>query len=82
MLTQLLQPQERDELRKIISVYKANRREIFESYVFPIGNEPDNESWTGFQIYHPEKKTGYLMIFRELHNTGKDQQNEIKIYEG
>ena len=78
MLTQLLQPGERDELRKIISVYKANRKEIFESYVFPIGNEPDNESWTGFQIYHPEKKTGYLMIFRELHNQEKTCKMKLR----
>jgi hypothetical protein len=77
MLTQFLKPGEREELKKIISVYKANRREIFESYVFPIGNEPDNESWTGFQIYHPEKKTGYLMIFRELHN--KDNSCNMKL---
>jgi len=68
MLTQLLKPKERDELRKIIGLYKKHRKEIFESFVFPVGDEPNNASWTGFQMYHPEKKTGYLMIFRELHN--------------
>jgi hypothetical protein len=72
MLTQLLQPKERDELRKIIKVYKDNRKEIFESYIFPIGTEPNNASWTGFQVYHPEKKSGYLMVFRELHNPDKN----------
>ena len=68
MLTQLLQPAERDELKKIINTYKLHRAEIFSSYVFPIGNEPDNKSWAGFQICHPEKKSGFFMIFRELHN--------------
>ncbi len=77
MLTQLLQPAERDELKRIIAIYKANRKEIFESYVFPIGSEPDNESWTGFQICNPEKKTGYLMIFRELYN--KERYNNMKL---
>lgn len=78
MLTQLLEPAERDELRKIISIYKENRKEIFESYVFPIGDEPNNTSWTGFQVYHPEKKTGYLMVFRELHNNEISAELELK----
>ncbi|MDN5214905.1 hypothetical protein QQ020_22685 [Fulvivirgaceae bacterium BMA12] len=68
MLTQLLEPEERDELRKVIATYKANRQGIFQSYVFPIGDEPNNASWTGFQLCDPDKSTGYLMIFRELHN--------------
>jgi len=78
MLTQLLQPKEREELKKIIAIYKANRKDIFESYVFPVGDEPTNESWTGFQIYHPEKKAGYLMIFRELHNPDKKAMIKLK----
>jgi hypothetical protein len=77
MLTQLLKPAERDELRKITSVYKENREDIFESYVFPVGEEPDNASWTGFQIYHPAKNTGYLMIFRELHN--KEEKGSLDL---
>jgi hypothetical protein len=77
MLTQFLKPDEREELKKIIGTYKENRREIFESYVFPVGNEPNNASWTGFQIYHPEKKSGYLMVFRELHN--KENVAEMKL---
>ncbi len=78
MLTQLLKPKEREELRKIIGVYKENRKEIFESYVFPIGDEPNNASWTGFQIHHPNKKTGYLMVFRELHNEEKTKEISLK----
>ena len=68
MLTQLLKPEEKEELKKIIGTYKEHRKEIFGSYVFPIGVEPDNASWSGFQIYHPEKKFGFLMVFREFHN--------------
>ena len=68
MLTQLLEPEEKEELKKIIGIYKEHRKDIFESFVFPIGDEPDNASWSGFQMYNPEKRSGYLMIFRELHN--------------
>jgi len=77
MLTQLLQPKEREELKKIIGIYKENRKEIWESYVFPIGDEPNNASWTGFQFYHPEKKSGYLMVFRELHNNETEHELEL-----
>lgn len=78
MLTQLLQPEERDELRKTIGVYKENRKGIWENYVFPIGHEPNNASWTGFQIGDPENKTGYLMIFRELHNMENTKEISLK----
>lgn len=78
MLTQLLKPEERDELREVIKTYKENRKELFESYVFPIGNEPNNASWTGFQIHHPDRNTGYLMVFRELHNNENTKELALK----
>lgn len=81
MLTQLLKPEERDELRNVIRVYKEHRRDIFESYNFPIGDEPSNDSWTGFQLYHPGKKTGHLMVFRELHNAEKSYTFDLKFLE-
>lgn len=77
MLTQLLKPEEKTELKKIITTYKEHRKEIFESFVFPIGAEPNNASWTGFQMYHHEKGSGYMMIFRELHN--QEPTKEIKL---
>ena len=77
MLTQLLKPKEKEELGNIIGTYKKYRKEIFESFVFPIGDEPNNALWTGFQMYHPEKKSGYLMVFRELHNKESSKRIEI-----
>ncbi|GAA3612861.1 hypothetical protein Q4Q39_03990 [Flavivirga amylovorans] len=78
MLTQFLKPEERDELREVISVYKAHRKEIFNSFVFPIGDEPNNASWTGFQIANKENNIGYLMIFRELHNIEEKKIMKLK----
>lgn len=78
MLTQLLKPEERDELRNIIGLYKKNRKEIFERFVFPIGEEPNNASWTGFQICNPDNKTGFLMVFRELHNGEKQHTLNLR----
>lgn len=78
MLTQFLKPGDRDELREIISIYKKHRKAIFESFVFPVGREPDNFSWTGFQIYSPGKDYGYLMVFRELHNKQKTGNLDLR----
>jgi len=78
MLTQLLKPEERVELKKIIGTYKENRKEIYESFVFPIGDEPNNASWTGFQMHHPEKSTGHIMLFRELHNQDLKKTIQLK----
>ena len=78
MLSQLLKPEEREELKSIIKIYKENRREIFESFVFPIGDEPNNASWTGFQIHNPEERIGFLMIFRELHNQQNTHDIQLK----
>ena len=57
------------QIKPILSVYKKHREEMYAGYVFPIGDEPNNKSWTGFQNYNPETNTGYLTIFRELNNT-------------
>ncbi len=78
MLTQLLKPEEKEELKKIIGIYKDHRKEIFGSFVFPIGDEPDNASWSGFQMYHPDKKFGYLMVFRELHNGESSKKIKLR----
>jgi len=61
-----------------MKIYKNVQQDIFTGYVFPVGNQPDNASWTGFQsINFNNEKTGYLTIFRELHN--QDLSNQIAL---
>jgi hypothetical protein len=67
----------RDVLRPLISLYKQYRDEMYRGYVFPIGDEPDNKSWSGFQNHNPDSHAGYLMILRQLHN--KQKQNAIAL---
>jgi hypothetical protein len=50
---------------------------MFDSYVFPVGDEPANDRWSGFQWYHPDKQSGYLLLFREIHN--KEQTRDIQL---
>jgi hypothetical protein len=66
--TQFYTPEARDALRPLIARYKEHRLSIDKGYVFPIGSIPDNHSWTGFQSYDPDTRSGYLTVFRERHN--------------
>jgi hypothetical protein len=75
---QFLDAPGRDELRKIISLYKQHREAIFTSYTFPIGDQPDNASWSGFQTYSPDRTSDYLLLFRELHNQQSQHNLQLK----
>ena len=68
----------RKELRVLHSQYKAVRSEIWDSMVYPIGQEPSNKSWTGFQAVHPDGKHGYLTIFRERLNKNKTSKLALR----
>jgi hypothetical protein len=76
--TQLYSAQAREELKPLIAIYRQHRENIFDSYIFPVGEQPDNASYTGFQAYHPESKSGYLTIFRELKNSEKEQTLKLR----
>lgn len=69
--TSLLKPEQRSEIKKFLEIYKSVRNELFHAFVFAIGDEPNNASWSGFQWYKPESKEGHLLIFRERLNTSK-----------
>jgi len=59
----------RAEIRSLLTLYKRHRAELFRGYVFPLGEKPDNRSWSGFQNHNPETGAGYLLIFRQIENT-------------
>jgi len=69
--------QARKEIKRLIALYKKHREEMYKCFVFPIGEEPDNKSWTGFQFYNSDKKSGYITIFRELNN--KENKKDIRL---
>ena len=72
----------RDQLRPIIKIYKEQRDEMYQGYVFPIGDEPDNKSWSGFQNYNPETKTGFLTVLRQIENREKQKGIALKFLSG
>ncbi|MEJ6951444.1 hypothetical protein [Natronospora cellulosivora (SeqCode)] len=75
--TQYYSRKARNEIKRIIKKYKENRNQMLNGFVYPIGEKPNNSSWTGFQNYNNDKKSGYLLIFRELYN--KEKSKKIKL---
>lgn len=64
---QLYTESARKEIRPLLSLYRQHRREIASGFVFPIGDEPCDAAWSGFQSHQLETETGYLTVFREIH---------------
>lgn len=56
------------DVRALLEIYKQHREAIFNSHVFPIGEEPSNQSWPAFQSWNERTASGYLLIFRERLN--------------
>lgn len=79
---QFLDEDGQKELGALIDIYKAHRKDIFTSYAFPIGDEPDNASWSGFQMVSTEREGGYLLLFRELHNSDAKRSIVLKFLSG
>lgn len=66
--THFLEGKARDETRRIMETWRQHREAMATAFVFPIGDEPCDEAWTGFQCHNPETGKGYVLVFRELHN--------------
>ncbi len=59
----------RKVIKPVLTVYKKHREKMYEQFVYPIGDEPNNAGWPGFQWTDSDHSEGYLMVFRELNNT-------------
>lgn len=68
----------RAQIKPLLATYKKHRAEMYKGYVFPIGGEPNNSNWTGFQNHRMESNSGYLLIFRELHNDEASKEMALK----
>ena len=67
----------KDEIKPVIAIYKKHRDEMYQGFVFSIGEKPSNKSWSGFQNYNPDTKRGYLTIFREINNEEFSKQMSL-----
>ncbi|MBN1558192.1 MAG: hypothetical protein JW951_08605 [Lentisphaerae bacterium] len=76
--THLLEGRARDETRRIMQTWREHRAAMARAYVFPIGDEPCDEAWTGFQCHDPETGSGYVLLFRELRN--REAQHTVALH--
>jgi hypothetical protein len=60
---------QQQRMRALLDVYKQHRKAMWECIEMPIGECPDNSTITGFQLVSSDKKSGYLLIYRERLNT-------------
>jgi len=79
---QFLDGDGRRELRELIGIFKGCREDIFTSLTFPIGDLPDNASWSGFQMASRQREGGHLLVFRELHNPSPQHTLALKFLAG
>lgn len=76
--THLLSENARKEVKKLIQIYKQYRFDMYNGFVYPIGDEPSNSSWTGFQNMSGDNMHGYLLIFRERLNNESSKGIQLK----
>lgn len=72
----------KSEIKELLKIYKRYRRDIWESYQFPVGEQPNNASFTGFQSFHPGKDKGYFMLYRELNALENRKDIQVRFLEG
>ena len=55
-------PPEAESIISVVANYKEAWHRFHEGYIFPIGEEPNGVSWTGFQSVRGNE--GYIIIYR------------------
>jgi alpha-galactosidase len=53
------------EAAPLIAAWKQHREAIFAGTILPIGDAPDGTSWTGFASVAPDRRSAYVLLFRE-----------------
>lgn len=72
----------RAQVKPVLSVYRKVRDQMYEGYVFPIGDEPDNKSWSGFQNVNPDSNIGFITLFRQIENQESSKTIPLKFVGG
>jgi hypothetical protein len=75
--THFLSEEAREQIRPILAAWHEQVERMHRGYVFPLGSEPNDHSWTGFQAHDPTDGSGYVLLFREIYNT--EQSAELPL---
>lgn len=71
-------PEDREAVKEIISICKKYREDLYQGYVFSLGERPDDTAWAGFQNVHPGKDFGYMTLYREIDNKKSTKNIQLK----
>jgi alpha-galactosidase len=59
------------ELPPLVAQWKREREAIFRGTILPVGDVPDGTSWTGFASVAEDRRSAYLLVFRELNDAAQ-----------
>ncbi|NDK16414.1 MAG: hypothetical protein AUJ96_07840 [Armatimonadetes bacterium CG2_30_66_41] len=65
-----------EEVAPLVRVWREHREAIFSGTIIPIGDPPDGTAWTGFVSAAADRRSGYLLLFRE-HNDRARWETEL-----
>lgn len=60
-----LPPEYFKELPPLVAAWKRERARMMGNLILPIGSAPDGASWTGFASVAADRRSGYVLLFRE-----------------
>jgi alpha-galactosidase len=61
-----LSPKYVADVSPLVRKWKSERESIYRGTILPIGAAPDGVTWTGFASVAENRRSGYLLVFREL----------------
>ncbi len=67
------------ELAPLVPVWKRERARMLGGTLLPIGAAPDGVAWTGFASVAADRRSGYLLLFRE-NNAHADWRIELPLF--
>jgi len=53
----------------LVELWKQERDKLHSENIIPVGGVPDGVAWTGFASVGPDRRSGYLLLFRELNES-------------
>lgn len=65
----------------LIKKWKEERTRMFTNTIVPIGAAPDGIAWTGFVSVSKDRRSGYVLAFRELNQTS-EWSVELPLFSG
>ncbi len=67
---------------KLVNLWKRERAQMFGGSLYPIGSAPDGVAWTGFASVARNRKSGYLLLFREANDDAEWTTTDLPPFDG